>query len=120
MNWFESYHCLSGSHCAQCRNLESGRTFRADIYPDNPDFLCPHGREWGSTGTPQESLPELLKQIAAVSDMTEHGLVLRSMVAQCQDTLQRADITPCVAHRQTLKIRKYWQEYQQATKAGKS
>lgn len=49
--------CVSERFCSTCRDREGGREWRQqlgrayELPADAPDFVCPHGREWGATKT---------------------------------------------------------------------
>lgn len=63
MKFSETNHCLSGSHCSQCRDLEGGRSFRESLVEKYPmgsvDFECPFGGKWGK---PELAKPPLGKK----------------------------------------------------------
>ena len=97
----DSAACRSRYHCATCRNLEGGRTFRIslglvkELPSDAPDFSCPHGIEWGAfpktpkiTGvSSMETLgPALWREIHTANDPTPE------FVANIQ---QRLPCGPC-------------------------
>ena len=48
--------CAGGAQCEHCRDREAGRAWRESVvtlFPINgtdPDFPCPHGKEWGWQG----------------------------------------------------------------------
>lgn len=64
-----------------------------------------------SSGHQSEPIDVIIKQVAAVDDSTEAGKWIKSMVAQCQDIICRADITICEVRHQHDKIREYWKTY---------
>ena len=53
-SFVETGHCKAGTHCATCRDLEAGRSWRESLtlrfaVPGGAvDFVCPHGRSWGT------------------------------------------------------------------------
>ena len=55
-SFVETGHCKAGTHCATCRDLEAGRSWRESLtlrfaVPGGAvDFVCPQGRPWGYVG----------------------------------------------------------------------
>ena len=79
MNIFvENGACKSGVHCQTCRDKDGGRGFRIGLgnafkMPDDaPDFVCPHGKEWGWL-KPSTGLGDTVGKILKAMGLKECG-----------------------------------------------
>ena len=59
----QTFHCQSRMHCATCRDLEGGRSWRGQLMATYAlpggvvDFVCPHGIQAGDDVAPVKPAP---------------------------------------------------------------
>lgn len=93
----ETRHCLSRKHCATCRDLEGGRTWRESLrkaftLPDDAtDFPCPHGLPWGA-------------KIVLVQTMPAGTEKYKAVCLACGDNKACPNVTACCGGKMAVNI----------------
>lgn len=97
-NFHDTNHCLSHAHCQTCRDLESGRAWRASIVQafavDGVDFACPLNHPWGyipPPREPQKPAPSYIAERAAICKACTDGECDIKRIKSCERDKTLAD-----------------------------
>ena len=82
----EALSCATGAHCHRCRQVESGREFRASIVAlfqslGEVDFPCPNGHPWDHSPAVQ-TVQGIVQKVISEPGQTEAMKWLKCMASQ--------------------------------------